>query len=68
MRRDWIRDLYVQEMVDKKIDYYYNSDGRLVFTEHYLQQMGKCCGSGCTHCPYTPKHQKGSTNLNEKSN
>ncbi len=26
--------------------------GFRVFTEYALKQRGKCCGSGCRHCPY----------------
>ena len=31
---------------------YYEEDGRVVFTESYLERRGYCCGSGCRHCPY----------------
>lgn len=31
---------------------YYVENGRLVFTARYLLGRGKCCGSGCRHCPY----------------
>ncbi|MBL7798396.1 MAG: hypothetical protein JNJ90_18010 [Saprospiraceae bacterium] len=31
---------------------YYLEKGYLVFTEYFLRQRGKCCGSGCRHCPY----------------
>ncbi|MFT3937166.1 MAG: DUF5522 domain-containing protein [Chitinophagaceae bacterium] len=34
------------------IDFYYNENGLLVFTEKYLQERGYCCGNGCKHCPY----------------
>ena len=34
-------------------DYYYNAQGLMVLTEHYLRQRGYCCGSGCKHCPYS---------------
>lgn len=33
-------------------DYYFNEDGFMVFTAHYLKERGYCCGSGCRHCPY----------------
>jgi hypothetical protein len=26
--------------------------GFLVFTELYLSEQGRCCLSGCRHCPY----------------
>jgi len=31
---------------------YYLEKGYWVFTELYLRKRGKCCGSGCRHCPY----------------
>ena len=33
-------------------DYYFNDEGLMVFTAHYLLKRGYCCESGCTHCPY----------------
>lgn len=39
------------------VDYYFNEDGKLVFTEHYLLKRGKCCHSGCKHCPYKGKDE-----------
>ncbi|MDI1234322.1 MAG: DUF5522 domain-containing protein [bacterium] len=35
-----------------KEDFYFNSDGFLVFSEHYHLKRGTCCGMGCLHCPY----------------
>lgn len=34
------------------IDYYYNGEGLMTFTEHYLRERGFCCEQGCRHCPY----------------
>lgn len=36
-------------------DYYFNERRRLVFTASYLEKKGKCCYSGCLHCPYDKK-------------
>lgn len=44
------------ETVDKG---YYFENGFCVFTENFLLQRGYCCGNGCRHCPYQPKHQAG---------
>jgi hypothetical protein len=33
-------------------DYYFNSQGLMVFTEQYHLRRGYCCGSGCRHCPW----------------
>ena len=37
-------------------DYYFNSDGLVVFTAEYLLQRGYCCGNGCRNCPYDYKN------------
>lgn len=33
-------------------DFYYNSEGFIVYTEKYHLKRGYCCKSGCKHCPY----------------
>jgi iron complex transport system substrate-binding protein len=33
-------------------DTYFDSLGRMVFTEKYHLKRGFCCESGCRHCPY----------------
>ena len=33
-------------------DYYFNSEGLMVFTEQHHLKRGYCCNSGCKHCPY----------------
>ncbi|MEL6719163.1 MAG: DUF5522 domain-containing protein [Bacteroidota bacterium] len=35
----------------ENIDYYIEQ-GRWVFTAEFHLKRGKCCGSGCRHCPY----------------
>lgn len=50
-------------MESKEEDYYINDHGKKVFTETYHLRRGFCCGSGCKHCPYEPKHQRGITNV-----
>lgn len=53
-------------MKDKKpiagIDYYVE-DEKIIFTEKYHKERGQCCGNGCRHCPYKPKHKKGNKEL-----
>lgn len=39
-----------------------------VLTAEYLTKRGWCCGSGCMHCPYHPRHTKGSTEIREDIN
>ena len=44
---------------------YYLENGKVVFTPNYHIERGDCCGSGCRHCPYDPKHLKGNNKLDE---
>ena len=39
---------------------------RVVFTALFHIQRGQCCGNGCKHCPYDPKHIKGNIDINKK--
>ncbi len=32
--------------------------GLYVLTARYLRARGKCCGSGCRHCPYPPDERR----------
>ncbi|MBN8664806.1 MAG: hypothetical protein J0L83_09540 [Chitinophagales bacterium] len=34
------------------IDFYYDEQGYMVFTEKYHLEKGYCCGHGCRHCPF----------------
>lgn len=47
------------------IDYYVEGE-RVIFTPLFHLKRGSCCGNGCRHCPYTPKHKKGSKIPEEK--
>jgi len=38
---------------------YYFENGLLVYTVAYHLKRGYCCGSGCRHCPYEPRHVEG---------
>ena len=42
---------------------FYMENGKKVMTEDYHLRRGYCCGSGCRHCPYEPKAQKGNTTI-----
>jgi hypothetical protein len=44
---------------------YYIENGLLVYTAAYHLRRGQCCGSGCRHCPYVPKHVEGNRKLAE---
>jgi hypothetical protein len=43
--------------------YYYVENDRIIFTEQFHIDRGQCCGNGCRHCPYQPKHKKGNTSI-----
>lgn len=34
-------------------DFYYDSEGLMVFTTDYLLRRGYCCEKGCKNCPYS---------------
>lgn len=36
------------------VDYYWEGE-RVVFTAHFLTKRGRCCDTGCRHCPYKAK-------------
>lgn len=42
---------------------HYVEGGLLVYTAAYHLRRGSCCGSGCRHCPYEPRHVAGNTNV-----
>ncbi|HMV50343.1 MAG TPA: DUF5522 domain-containing protein [Blastocatellia bacterium] len=48
-----------KEPVEGK-DFYWEN-GFVVFTREYHLRRGRCCGSGCRHCPYEPRWTKGTT-------
>ena len=39
---------------------FYVEKGLLVYTAAHHLKRGFCCGSGCRHCPYEPRHLQGS--------
>jgi hypothetical protein len=42
---------------------FYFENGLVVYTAAYHLKRGSCCGSGCRHCPYEPKHVEGNTQV-----
>lgn len=42
---------------------FYLENGLLVFTAAHHLKRGECCGSGCRHCPYDPRHVQGNTSV-----
>jgi len=48
-------------MADKKelragIHYYLEGE-KVIFTALFHFERGQCCGNGCRHCPFDPKHK-----------
>jgi len=46
--------------------HYYMEGERVIFTALAHIQRGSCCGNGCRHCPYDPKHTRGKKILREE--
>ena len=44
---------------------YYVEAGLLVYTATFHLRRGHCCGSGCRHCPYEPRHIEGNRTVRE---
>jgi len=42
---------------------YYVEDGLVIMTAAFHLKRGTCCGSGCRHCPYVPRHQAGTAKV-----
>jgi len=42
---------------------FYIENGLVVYTAAYHLKRGSCCGSGCRHCPYEPRHVAGTTDV-----
>ena len=51
---DW-RRLHDEASRNGETFYLDPGTGLAVFTEFGLRQRGRCCGSGCRHCPYEPE-------------
>lgn len=50
----------------KEEDYYINENGKVVFSREYHLRRAYGCGSGCLHCPFEPRHQRGNTNTEKE--
>ncbi|MBT3256245.1 MAG: hypothetical protein HN366_07295 [Deltaproteobacteria bacterium] len=49
-----------------KTDRYPDENGNMVMTEKFLIDRGVCCGMGCRHCPYTPRHSAGNRKVSHE--
>jgi hypothetical protein len=54
--------LHDNKATSEQPDWYFEG-GFLVYTAAYHLKRGTCCGSGCRHCPYEPKHVEGNTQV-----
>lgn len=45
---------------------YYEEDGKIVLTEHFLRKRGFCCGNICRHCPYGEDIQRAASGQKQK--
>lgn len=53
--KDWVQQLYIREFGEKLLptDFYYNDQGKLVYTESYHKRRGYCCKKEkCVNCSY----------------
>lgn len=55
------KDKFIQDV------HYYMDGERVVFTALFHLERGQCCGNGCRHCPYHPKHKKGTVNVKDNN-
>jgi 2-iminoacetate synthase ThiH len=47
--------------------HYYMEGERVIFMALFHLERGQCCGNGCRHCPFEPKHKKGTANVKDKN-
>lgn len=55
----------MSHQLEKYRDYYLEND-RVIFTAEFHINRGNCCGNGCRHCPYEPKHKRNTTTLQQE--
>ena len=58
---DWIVEAYIKEFLSPKNQDFYKEGDNVIMTKSHHIKRGYCCGSGCRHCPYIPKHIRGSS-------
>lgn len=46
------KDKYITPIIIEGVDFYYNEENKVVFTEAFLLKRGYCCNKKCKHCPY----------------
>lgn len=58
-------DHYNERPLIEGEDYVMDPRGYRIFLAKYHVDRGYCCGNGCRHCPFFPKHMKGNRILKE---
>ncbi|WP_347341862.1 DUF5522 domain-containing protein [Microvenator marinus] len=51
-------EAHIQACIREEAMYEDPESGLWVLTSVYLRNRGKCCGSGCRHCPWSEPEQK----------
>jgi Family of unknown function (DUF5522) len=46
---------------------FYMENGHVVFTALYHLRRGRCCGSGCRHCPYGGEEGEAAVEYHEEN-
>lgn len=47
-------------------DFFYDDRGRMILTELFHMERGRCCGKTCRCCPFVPKFKRGETKIDKK--
>jgi len=42
----------------EKDEYYYSTEGYIIYTEKFHLKRGFCCNSNCKHCPFKKLNKK----------
>jgi len=46
--------------------HYYMEGECVIFTALLHLERDQCCGNGCRHCPFDPKHKHSNQNIQDK--
>ncbi len=56
-QNDHVAELHDRAVERGEAGYTDPRTGLFVLTSAWLARRGRCCGSGCRHCPYPPEEQ-----------
>ncbi|WP_316768287.1 DUF5522 domain-containing protein [Pedobacter frigiditerrae] len=54
--------------MEEGVDYYFNDQGLMVFTEAYHLNRGYCCKNKCKHCPWNYGKNNGQNSPTQPTN